>query len=358
MFRLFFILIILSNTAFAQRFEWAFNDVSVLFPLPHSLEANNLLGPRDGLLPHRIYKRLPKLADFEDQERLFKNLFVVALRIDPLQDEIRMVYQPIEESFFPFEEGIMAKDMAIHVFHKLDSKDFKRFLKEYRNLKLRSGIVSSKVPGVNESMAGSFGKAFKALVLKFTSEKNISKVTFMRLESIGGIWAFGGFDVQNGMMKRINIPRINKDLQMFTNVGMGSFLSARIEPAPRGPDTFNKIIEGKVKDVSDSVNLVKEVKAAVRVEDPRLHSIETMDCVSCHTAMLVRHWSFKNFPEILNQEAWPRTQSTEGLTLNNVRAFGYHEKTPTINQRTVNETLEIVSLLNAGEAMQVSQGPN
>jgi hypothetical protein len=353
MFRL-IILFILSSSAFAQVLPWGLNDLSVLFPLPESLENNTLMSPKSGLLPYSMYKPLPKLADFEDQDGLFKTLSVVALRIDPGTNEIRMVYQPIELSRFPFEEGILAKDMAIHVFYQLTAVELKTFLEEYQALKVKFKIVSSAVPEVNKAMTGSYGDAFKALAIKSTGEKRISKVTFMRLESIGGIWAFGGFNVKDGVMTRFNIPRVKKDLQMFTNVGRGRFMSSRMTPAPQGKDTFNQVIEAMVKDASQAETLIKEVKAAYRVEDPKIHTVDTMDCVSCHTAMLVRHWSFETFPEVLAKETWPETESTKGLTLNNLRAFGYHDSRPTINQRTVNETRQIVSKLNAAASSSPS----
>ena len=326
--------------------KWDLNDLSVLFPLPDSLDSINLLSPKQGLLPERMYKTLPKLADFEDQNKLYAALRVVALRIDPERSEIRMVFQPLETGFMPGDEAVKTKDMAVHVFFHLTPIEFNKFLSGYQSLKIKYSIHSDSTLGVNTHMLSAYGEEFKSLVLKTTGEKKISKVTFMRLASIAGVWEFGGFDVKDGVMSRFIIPRARKALQTFTNIGRGKFISGKIEPALRGKDTFNNVIESLIKDASQSETLIAEVKAAYNVENPALYTVDTMDCVSCHTAQLVRHWSFSNFPEILGKEKWPETVSTDGLMLNNIRAFGYHERTPAINQRTVNETKEIVNSLN------------
>ena len=145
----------------------------------------------------------------------------------------------------------------------------------------------------------------------------------MRLISNGGVWEFAGIDVVQGQMKPLMIPRILVFEQEFTNVSSSRYLSSHVKPAPRGKDTFSEILEGK------TVGLEKLIQSTLNVENPALHTTETVDCLSCHTSQAARELALG----VQNHEK------------NNLRMLGYFNQKPTIAQRVINEVQRDLRIL-------------
>ena len=98
-----------------------------------------------------------------------------------------------------------------------------------------------------------------------------------------------------------------------------------------------------------------------RIENPRIHSPSTLDCVHCHITESTRIWANKVAKSMVKE-----SETTEGLyvksaiskkhNLTNVtrstehnksiRAFGYFQNLPSINQRTINESSQVAEDMN------------
>ncbi len=162
----------------ARDFNWSLSDVSVLFPLPESLESSELFTPKSSgrygeLLPLGIVERIPALNPAEKNAITYKNLKAVALRIDPDRSQIRIVFQPLQNGVEPWEmKGTSVLDMAVHVFYALTPTEFQVFLQDYLKLKSTFGIAGS-LTALNvhpvlqkENMRGPYSQAFKKLFLQ------------------------------------------------------------------------------------------------------------------------------------------------------------------------------------------------
>ncbi len=97
------------------------NDVSVLYPLPTSLNESKLLAPNDAgargvLLPRDVYDAISEFPVMPPEGLAFDDMRVVAARFDgcggPLGaclSELRLVMQPINDDGSTYDFGINKK---------------------------------------------------------------------------------------------------------------------------------------------------------------------------------------------------------------------------------------------------------
>lgn len=92
---------------------WGMNDVTIVYPLPHyPHETGHLISPETTglggtLLPEKYFQKLPAINQGESRHTTYRNLRVVAVRIDPCFSfkgeclrQVRLVWQPIGKSFY------------------------------------------------------------------------------------------------------------------------------------------------------------------------------------------------------------------------------------------------------------------
>jgi len=179
---------------------WGMNDATIVYPLPQSAaEMHQLLEPQDAgpggaLLPLKFWQQIPSLNQGEDTARTYRNLRLVALRLDPCfkfrgdcLPQIRFVWQPIDKATYgsasPF--GLEAKDAAVHTFYTLEPDEFRRFVSEYRQLKNSMANVRTDAPlqvhplMLKQGLGGPFSQGLRELLLKYCGERNLWWVTSM-----------------------------------------------------------------------------------------------------------------------------------------------------------------------------------
>jgi hypothetical protein len=96
-------------------------------------------------------------------------------------------------------------------------------------------------------------------------------------------------------------------------------------------------------------------KELLQIENPRVRSVGSVDCVSCHVSSNILNWQKTNF----KNWDWNWIEKTEGFShhkdLRNVtkrklfshhlRAFGYQDSTPQVSNRVINETAVVLDWL-------------
>lgn len=340
------------------------NDISVLFPLPETMEESQLLEPWTQadfgeLLPESIFDRLPSLTVDPLHETKREELRVIALRFDPCfpqaetprgcQAQIRLIWQPLT---LDGNQELRAIDAALHSFYNLSSEDFFRLLKNLQTLKLQTGAGDQGPLNVQprlqqEKMRGLYTEGLLKLVKSFTGAQRLSRITFMRLTGQGKMWIFGGFDIQGQKMTKIMIPRTKGFTQFILNVAPADYFDGNIGPAPAGADTFNTLMTSS-KLITSEEGVREEALATYRIENPNLHNPNTMDCVSCHAAQPAQLWAKREFPGLKLDQLAGKSKFTSKFPLANtsphpertglLRAFGYDGREPAISQRVINET--------------------
>lgn len=338
----FIIMLILSTQAFAKNFS--LNDLSILMPLSSRLLKASDLGGTGELLPKNLLYTLPELTS-QGHEVDHLRLKVVGIRIDPLGEnnlpQIRLVFQPVE--------NLEALDAAVHASYNLSENEFHHLLE---NLPITPPSDLQVHPVLKkEKLKGSYTKKLFGLILSKIGVGNLTKITFMA--STQDTWDFGGVEINGGHIQPMTIPRILNVNQRFQNAALipDHFFNGAMIPFPKGADTFNLLVQNSLEiSIERRGEVLKAAIAAARVENPKIHHIQSIDCVSCHTAQMARLWAVKNFP--INTKEFEYTSkfslkntSPFPFQTRNLRAFGYHGRNPTISQRTINETALVLEQL-------------
>lgn len=362
---------------------WSLNDVSVLIPLPPAQQIQLLLNPQDHseqgeLLPVAIYENLPSIVQGADPKKIYTDkLKVVAFRIDPCflergtpygcRRQIRLVWQPVSQS----GDRSFTMDAALHTFYDLSAEQWGLLLEQLAPLQSKKENDSLNVHPqlVAEGLSGPTWSQFKKIILNFAGSRNLSRVTAMTVNTFNSIWTFTGFDVNQGVLSRIKIPRVDRPTQAFflDFVDLLEF-RASISPYPQGvPDWLNLVTDSLgTKQLATEEQLRSALDQALRIENPKLEDTASIDCVSCHIAQTARLWGERNtkwswakhfassyYQSSINLKNNSRTPES----VNRLRAFGYFMDEAIVSQRIINESAEVVLNLRASQKSS-SQGVN
>jgi hypothetical protein len=361
---------------------WSMNDATIVYPLPQSeADMSYLLGPHDqgpggALLPQKYWQRIPSINQGESAARTYRNLRVVAVRLDPCflfegdcKPQVRFVWQPIDTAAYgsasPF--GLEAKDAAVHTFYTLEPSVFRQFISEYDQFLRASTATDVNAPLQvhpvirRQGLGGAFSQGLKQLLLKFCGEANLWRVTSMSTLVGGDKWEFRGFNIVNGKPVDIVIPRTGNATKQSFSVSVVTgrdYSNGRISPSPRGEDNLNALLRDSLMlGTKDSGTLEILGESVARIENPDIHNPDSMDCVSCHSTQAAGTLLFGRVPWLKrDQEVLKHAYRSESplqnlaATLDSPRVFralGYFEKSPVLSRRVINETAAAVALLNS-----------
>lgn len=361
----------------SSALAWDLNDVSYLLPLPQKTEQDFLLkvdshGNRGALLPPDVLQDIPALSNDLDNDQQAGLLRVFGARIDPCfplptprdcQRQLRLVWQPLTRD--PNTHAVSTIDAAVHSFYVLGKNEFADLLRDLQSWKKTypastAGLPLRVHPAWRSDHDASL-KAFEKLILKYAGEKNLIRVTTMILGGADNLWTFVGFQRESGKMRPLRIARLSlSESQTFVN-SSSPFDSFRggFAPKPHGADTLNNLISNSaVMTPLQERTLREEAAAAARIENPKIYTPETMDCVSCHTAQTARLWTERNLQNwglaalntpdaYVNARYDLRNNSPEIWNTHSLRAFGYFGREVSVSQRLINESAAVADALNA-----------
>lgn len=362
---------------------WGMNDATVVYPLPLTQAGMDwMLAPHDKglggvLLPRKFWQRIPPIHQVEDMARTYRNLRVVAVRFDPCfkdagdcRPQVRFVWQPIDQAGYgsSVPQGLEAKDAAVHSFHTLTPAAFRQLMAEYDLLSrgqyaARDDLTLRIHPAIRQQgLDGRFAQGLRQLLLKYCGEANLWRVTSMSTQVGDDKWEFGGFNIVAGEPVDIVIPRTGKATRQSYFMSLMSerdYTNGKISPAPLGEDNINRMLrDSRTLAINDANTLLSLGESIVRIENPDIHSPESMDCVSCHATQVAGSLLFDKQPRLAQNprivsQAYrnspllrdPPTNPTRSRVF---RALGYFEKFPVLSRRVVNETAAVVARLNSG----------
>lgn len=357
---------------------WDLNDVTYLFPLPEKIE-NSLLrvtdtGTSGELLPAAVLSKLPFLIPGFTNDYIFKNLRVVALRIDPCfplpnpsscQKQVRLVWQPLDID----ESGaITTLDTALHSFYVLSDSQFNLLLSQIQIWKNKNSTPQNQSSALDvyplwkkEKDKTASLVEFQNLIKNFIGSANLSRITMMVLRRAGDVWGFLGFDISQQLtMQRMTIARLaNEQTQFFTNALNvdNNFIYAQMAPPPIEPYANLQNLVSKPKYLTEE-DILLNLKSTFDIENPNVFTPENMDCVSCHIAQPAREWIKKKLPlqtykesqiqhESKNTNYNLENKSTQVFNTQQFRALGYFKNQISISQRVINESATVAEALNS-----------
>ena len=389
------------------------NDVSILFPLPSSTgDIANLLsasssGPRGTLIPSALYPMVgpisgsTKVATQQGPASVsniaaYSDLHVVAMRVDPCfaslapdphgagcTAQLRLVFQEVlpaaQESFGGVGPGASTFDSAIHAFYSLTRAELLTLAQALVTLRkandngISLGPLAPHPIMVSQGLSGALSKGVQQLILQYAGGQNLTRLTELSngaqpLTSTDepALWVMSGIDISNaptGTTSPMVIPTLtgSSKLQQLDAVlpAPGNFFFANFAPATTSTDDLTPLDHGSAAQLSASARQAA-FDALVRIENPALHSSNTIDCGSCHFATPTEAFvampvfslddtasalAFHPDGTSVTASEMMRTFSTSSIQLN-IHAISYVGQTPAINQRVVNETASVVEYLN------------
>ena len=364
----------------SQAAELGPTDVSILMPLPKSENSDYLFRPSSvgkfgEFLPMNFFSQLPKLNLVVDNVALYSQLRALGIRLDPCfpfappqtgcQAQIRLVWQPIGQK----GSVMAAEDVSVHVFYNLTKAELIEIVSLIKVLNDEFRISNKDLPLdihpilKRDGLESVYGKRLLSILNSGIGAQRISRVTFMLQTWLGNVWSFGGFDVDQGKMREISIPRIPGTKQTFFNelISTAVFKNAGIDPQVAGTDSLAFLLKTAYPQVplsrADELSLTAGYLATTRIENPLIHSPNSIDCVGCHLAQQTRIFAQGQYPSfaaeltrLADPSKFKSKYNLSNLNLGSertilLRSFGYVGSEPAINQRVINETARVLELL-------------
>ncbi|HVY32318.1 MAG TPA: hypothetical protein VHB79_37535 [Polyangiaceae bacterium] len=358
------------------------NDVSVLFPLPATNQERDA-GMLDvqALLPSAIYDSIGHVSGRSNVgfigsgEALYKDLRVVALRIDPCfaalevpadagdcENQVRLVVQEVVDG--------STSDAALHLFYSISRDEVLDLVRSIGGLRqsLAPGVSLGRLQPhpimVEQGLTGSMSKGVRDAILHHASTTNLIRVTRMT-ESNGPFWNFSGFDIVDGKTVPMHIPTLppGDDTKQLFARDFGEPPVPSATPPSGSDDDFMKLAAPVGAQALSHAQQAALFARLLRVENPAHHSPNTVDCASCHIATPTTKLVAEPLLGLSGKDAVDRFEPSSKLLqtadlvatfendepLTNVHAFSYTERRAGISQRTVNESAAVVSYLSTQE---------
>ena len=341
------------------------NDLSVLLPLPRTEEmALAPMAPAQGgvLFPEAMYAASGASVNYS-------SLHVVAFRLDPCfgatcQPQLRVVFQPMAMTT---EGTVVAQDAAIHAFYALTTEQLLDAVGEVAQARrddngdVDLGPLAPHPVVARESLAGRLALAFDAILLKYAGAANLMRFTTLQLEFpnlgdlVGGdgeVWELEAFDVAGGVATRKQIPTLDAGRTTMSFQAAAAPLSATFSPLTTSTDNSDLLVNYMQATQATPAARQLAFDAALRIENPRDNSPNTIDCASCHMAEPARQLvgeplgltATGNANAFVPDAAIPVADlaaTTHVVDANgnlNIHAFSYSGTEPMINQRVIDET--------------------
>ena len=313
------------------------------------------------LIPFSTFERLTTARPVVRTD--LSRLRVVAVRFDlcdrsapgPCPEDadgvFRLVLQPV------FGTPIRTEDVALHAFYAVPHADVPQVVDELRALAAIRNLERTSILDVNRAFStnADYRTKLAALVTRYAKAARLHRLTLFGQESdvASLIWIFRGEQRGvSGVLEPIRIPGIDAGQQEVTLYGGDSYFVSPLADAPAG---FSRVVmESDFRKGTPAAQL-KSVRALVAIDNPNLHTSDTVQCVSCHastTLLLPRAQDagvdVESLPELFPKTIFDAAAiGDQPRRVRTLRALGYIGDSPLTTFRVVNETAHVVEELEA-----------
>lgn len=357
------------------------NDVSILYPLPEAGTAADYVPASETTNHGELLPRAALDVVLGSSGRLEKTdglhpsgydaLRLVSLRLDPCSArgnagchaEVRAVFQALYQKTQATPEdpqvGLAATDGGVHVMYDVPDDELVSMTKEILTLRKIGGDPTSDTLAphpllVSQGMSGSFAAGLRRIVRFHLGADRATRITFFdhnfNRESDG--WTFGVFDRAGSTFVAANIPVTKEKNQMVSgSPNVGTLANTFVDGGDTGTvDRVDALVsyERARSGQPATPAMQSAMAAALRVQNPTVHSAETMDCANCHLAEGARRIGEDTFG-LSTASAFQHARSLahvdERTSVTNLHAFGYLHRQVSIMQRTANESVIVAERL-------------
>ncbi len=310
-------------------------DVAVAWPLPPGTGASEgFLGP---LLDCDVISVFEPLTRTDEPADLCTSLVVTAARLDACVNEgtdtcraeLRLSLQPVFDG--------EARDAALHAFYDVDEQPVLAAIAQLMALRLERNDDGRGALGVHRLLADNDGRrAVAGIFEKLLDKATLDHVTQITVHGGNAAWTFESRFFTEG------VPAEGDAKLQHLLSASESVIDISVDPPSGSEDQFEVLLKD---DVAAAASLGEQQAAfdrAARVEHPDLHTMNTLDCATCHAAAPARAAALARSPLSPSPDAFAseRHDLTPSAVFSNpqfIHAFAYRLDTLTINQRLVNE---------------------
>jgi hypothetical protein len=341
-----------------ERRALGLNDVTFLLPLPGG-DGGTSFPRADALVPRALFDRLTTQPG--DVLAELPRFVVVAARFDlcdrprpgPCANEadgvVRLVLQPVS----PLTG---AEDIALHAFYPVPRAEVYEAVDGLRALARLQAVPT----GARLEVSRAFGTQpevtarLSAFLTRYARADRLFRLTlFGQLtRNAALIWVFRGLERKGEGFGRIEIPDVRETDQVTRLFSATEVLTTPQADAPAG---FRLAMAARDFTSADPAQQRQALDALEAVDNPTLHTAETVQCVSCHIATTVRGDRARvanvDVTTLPSHFSAPRFDLTplgdEAVRFRTLRALGWFGTSPLVAARAVNETAAVVDEIEA-----------
>jgi hypothetical protein len=328
--------------------------VSILVPLEATfLKASDLALDNQQLVRQDLFERLN--LDETGSPFTFHDLStftVVAARLDlcdrkgpgpchDLEPQLRLVLQPVENG--------STADMALHAFYAVPAAELSSLLTELNALarmqELPAGSPLQVSPALKQAPQGAYAQRLATLLKTHCSSTSLIRLTFFAQPDIFAAirWVFKGVELQGDDFVDIRIPSATDGgVQHVLFLG-DSYDVTMMTDVPKGLMRAHSAMAYSSASPADQL---ESLAALTEVNNPLLRSVDTLQCVACHTATPLLGALAKGKTDLPGRYESDQNLALDGgaspETAISLRAFGWFREQPMISQRVVNETAQVL----------------
>jgi hypothetical protein len=337
-------------------------DVSVLFPLPESLESSGYLTPatvgaRGELLPKGVYDEIPTFPVQPSQGLDYERMRVLAIRFDDCHalpaggcgPQIRLVLQPITGSG-------LAQDSALHLFYSLDPSELDPLVEGLVGLKdlapeVVDGPLDVHAGLLAQGVEGAYGVGLRDLVLAHIGEENLTRMTFfLRAPPAVEVWFFGGFERRDGELEVMDIVDLGASNQQVIRRDVTDGYEYEVNPLSSFEEVERPLLTTSTADAATESERAAAFQSLLRTENPVVFTPDDLSCAGCHLATFVLASTRQRFgledadfaEDVFEADLDLSLRGDAPSTASSLRAFGYFKRDPMISQRVVHESAAVV----------------
>ncbi|MDP2342711.1 MAG: hypothetical protein Q8O67_17275 [Deltaproteobacteria bacterium] len=312
-------------------------DVAVAWPLPPGTGASDgFLGP---LLDCDVVSVFEVLTRTDEPADLCAALTVTAARLDPCakanidsecRPELRLTVQPVFDG--------VARDAAMHVFYLVDEEPVLLAIAQLVELRLARGLDGRGVLGVHPVLNDAEGRGDVAAVIEALLESAVlDHVTEITVHGDNAAWTFEFRPFVDG------VPSEGDARQQHVLSPSPTVIDISVTPTSGSDDAFDLLFDEEAAALAPLADQQAAFDRAARVEHPEFHTMDSVDCATCHLAAPARAAALARSPLTASPDAF--TSERHDLAASAVfanpqfiHAFAWRLNTLTINQRVVNES--------------------
>jgi hypothetical protein len=337
------------------------NDVTILTPLPQTLETPVLLRGNDRaddgtvFIPPALFDRLAKnaLRSYES----YPNLDLIAVRFDLCDRHLPGACPEAEDGrlrlvFQPLSKGPLAQDVGLHAFYAIRNDEIPGAVAALRDLARiappQSGALRVS-PALSAAAPETYATLLRAFVKRYGGEARLVRLTVNALPETSSQfrWTLRGVEKAGDVFVDIPIVGSAEVTQVVLLNGDAGYDTV---PSIDEPTGLLGAMTAKTFTAADLATQRNYLAALAAVDNPLSHTAETVPCVACHISTVVMS---ARAGTTIDPLALPgRYTSTFDLSIadgksaqtrQTIRALGYFVQQPMISQRVVNDTAQTLA---------------